>query len=136
MIGHPSRIEEVTADENPVDLFPCMNTLGIHVEARAQLYSLLTGGFLDDAMQLEPMMQQLTEDGPNIHLLDSSLTRQLADRDEDDIEELVGLWLECEPIEALELDGEDLSDFLFQLVHFCKTATQGDGLGVYLYSDG
>ena len=136
MIGHESGIKEIAADENPADLYPCMNTLGIHAEARAQLYSLVTGSFLDDAMQLEPLVRQLTEDGPNIHLLDTSLTRQLSDRDEDDIEELVSLWLECEPIEALELDGEDLSDFLFQFVHFCKTAIQGDGLGVYLYSDG
>ena len=136
MIGHESGIEEIAADENPADLYPCMNTLGIRAEARAQLYSLVTGSFLDDAMQLEPLVRQLTEDGPNIHLLDTSLTRQLSDRDEDDIEELVSLWLECEPIEALELDGEDLSDFLFQFVHFCKTAIQGDGLGVYLYSDG
>ncbi len=136
MIGSEDGIEELEADENPADVFPCMNTHGIHAEARAQLYTLVTRSFLDDAMLLEPLVRQLAEDGPNIHQLDSSLATLLANKDENDIEELVRHWLECEAIEELEVDSEDLSDFLFQLIHFCKTATQGEGLGVYLYTDG
>lgn len=136
MIGSEEGIKEMEADENPADLFPCMNTQGIHAEARALLYTLVTRSFLDDAMQLEPLVRQLSEEGPNIYLLDSSLAIQLAGKDENDIEELVNQWLECEPVEELDLDSEDLIDFLFQLVHFCKTAIQGEDLGVYLYSDG
>ena len=136
MISSEDGIEELEADENPADAFPCMNTHGIHAEARAQLYTLVTRSFLDDAMLLEPLVRQLAEDGPNIHQLDSSLATLLANKDENDIEELVRHWVECEVIEELELDSEDLSDFLFQLIHFCKTAIQGEGLGVYLYTDG
>ena len=136
MIGSEDGIEELEADENPADVFPCMNAHGIHAEARAQLYTLVTRLFLDDAMLLEPLVRQLAEDGPTIHQLDSSLATQLANKDENDIEELVSRWVECEAIEELELDSEDLSDFLFQLVHFCKTVTQGEGLGIYLYTDG
>ncbi len=136
MIGSEDGIEALEADENPADVFPCMNAQGIHAEARAQLYTLVNRSFLDDAMLLEPLVRQLAEDGPNIHQLDSSLTTQLANRDENDIEELISHWVECEAIEELGLDSEDLSDFLFQLIHFCKTATQGEGLGIYLYTDG
>lgn len=136
MIAARDAIEGLEADENPADLFPCMNNHGIHAEARAQLYTLVTGSFLDDALLLEPLVRQLAEDGPNIYQLESSLASQLADKDENDIEELVNLWIDCEPIEELELDNEDLIDFLFQLIHFCKTAIQGEDLGVYLYSDG
>ena len=136
MICSEDGVEALEADENPADAFPCMNAHGIHAEARAQLYTLVTRSFLDDAMLLEPLVRQLAEDGPNIYQLDSSLATQLAEKDENDIEELVSHWVGCEAIEELELDSEDLSDFLFQLVHFCKTTTQGEGLGVYLYSDG
>lgn len=136
MIGSEEGIEALEVDENPADVFPCMNAFGIHAEARAQLYTLVTRSFLDEATLLEPLVRQLSEDGPNIYRLDPSLTRQLANNDEKDIEELVTLWIECEPVEGLDLDSEDLLEFLFQLIHFCQTVIQGEGLGVYLYSDG
>ena len=133
LIGAYERIAELEADENPADVFPCMSAHSIHAEARAQLYTLVMHSFLDDAMQLEPLVRELTEDGPNIHQIQDSLVEQLSTKDEDDIEELVSHWIECEPIEALELDADDLNEFLFQLVHFCQTAYQGEDLGVYIY---
>ena len=87
-------------------------------------------------MLLEPVVRPLTDDGPFIHQLDSLLAEQLANKDENDIEEIINYWVECEAIEELELDSEDLSDFLFQLVHFCKTASQEEDLHVYLYAEG
>ena len=134
LIAAQDRIDELEADENPADVFPCMNSSGIHVEARAQLYALVTQVFLDDALELEPLVRELTEDGPNIHQLDQALVENLADKDEDDIEELVRYWVECEAIEELELDSDDLNEFLFQMVHFCKTASQSEGLGIYIYA--
>lgn len=136
MIGSADRIDELEPDENPVDVFPCMNSQGVHAEARAQLYTLVMHSFLDAAMELEPIIKPLTEDGPYIHELDPRLLEELASKDENDIEDLVVLWLECEPIEELGLDQEDLNEFLFQLVHFCQTAKQEEELSVYIYSDG
>ncbi len=136
MIGSRERIDELESDENPADVFPCMYAQGIHAEARAQLYTLVMQSFLNDAMELEPLIRPLGDAGPNIHQLEVSLMHKLASKDENDIEELVRHWIECEPVEALELDSEDLNDFLFQLVHFCQTARQGEELGVYIYSDG
>lgn len=136
MIGSGDRINELEWDENPAGVFPCMTDHGIHAEARAQLYTLITHSFLEDAMELEPLVRQLGDDGPSIRQLDMSLMNELAGKDENNIEELVDLWIECEPVEALELDREDLNEFLFQLVHFCQTARQDGGLGVYIYSDG
>lgn len=136
MLGSRDRIDELEADENPADVFPCMSVHSIHAEARAQLYTLVMHSFLDDAMELEPLIRPLGDEGPNIYQLEASLMDKLADKDEKDIEDLVTLWIECEPIEELELDSEDLSEFLFQLVHFCQTARQGEELGIYIYSDG
>jgi hypothetical protein len=133
LIGSPDRVFELEADENPADIFPCMSSFTVHAEARAQLYTLVTHTFLDDAMELEPLLRELTEDGPNIHQLKPSLVEQLASKDENDIEDLVDHWVQCEPIEELELDADDLNEFLFQLVHFCQTARQGEDLGVYVY---
>ena len=133
LIGAIERVDELEADENPADVFPCMSAFNIHAEARAQLYTLVTHTFLDDAMQLEPLIRELSEDGPNIHQLKPSLVELLSTKDEDEIEELVSHWIQCEPIEELELDADDLNEFLFQLVHFCQTAIQGEDLGVYIY---
>ena len=133
LIGAQERIDELEADENPADVFPCMSASSIHAEARAQLYTLVTHSFLDDASQLEPLIRELSEDGPNIHQLKPSLVAQLSTKDENDIEELVSHWIECEPIEKLELDADDLNEFLFQLVHFCQTVCQGEDLGLYIY---
>ena len=135
MIASRERIDELEPDENPADVFPCMNAMGIHTEARAQLYTVVMQCFLDVAMGFEPLIQSLGASGPNILQLELPLMDKLAGKDENDIEELVSHWIECEVVEELELDSEDLNDFLFQLVHFCQTAKQGD-LGVYIYSDG
>ena len=136
MIGSRERIDEIEPDENPADVFPCMNAMGIHTEARAQLYTVVMHCFLDEATGLEPLIRSLGVAGPNILQLELSLMNKLAGKDENDIEELVRHWIECEAVEELELDSEDLNDFLFQLVHFCQTAKQGEELGVYIYSDG
>jgi len=136
MLGSRERIDELESDENPADVFPCMNAMGIHFEARAQLYTVVMQCFLDEAIGLEPLIRSLGGAGPNILQLEPSLMDKLAGKDENDIEELVSHWVECEAIEDLELDSEDLNDFLFQLVHFCQTARQDGELGVYIYSDG
>ncbi len=136
MIGSSERIVELEIDENPVDVFPCMNSFGIHEEARAQLYTIVMDLFLDDAMELEPVVRPMTEDGPFIHQMDNDLVETLASKNEDDIEALVAHWVDCVAVEELALDSEDLSDFLFQLVHFCQTARQDEELGVYIYADG
>jgi hypothetical protein len=135
MIALRERIDELEPDENPADVFPCMNAMGIHTEARAQLYTVVMQCFLDEAVGFEPIIHSLGASGPNILQLEPPLMDKLAGKDENDIEELVSHWIECEAVEELELDTEDLNDFLFQLVHFCQTAKQGD-LGVYIYSDG
>jgi hypothetical protein len=135
MIALRERIDELEPDENPADVFPCMNAMGIHTEARAQLYTVVMQCFLDEAMGFEPIIHSLGMSGPNILQLELPLMDKLAGKDENDIEELVSHWIECEAVEELELDSEDLNDFLFQLVHFCQTAKQGE-LGVYIYSDG
>ena len=135
MIALRERIDELEPDENPADVFPCMNAMGIHIEARAQLYTVVMQCFLDEAMGFESLIHSLGMSGPNILQLELPLMDKLAGKDENDIEELVSHWIECEAVEELELDSEDLNDFLFQLVHFCQTAKQGE-LGVYIYSDG
>ena len=135
MIALRERIDELEPDENPANVFPCMNAMGIHSEARAQLYMVVMQCFLDEAIGFEPLIHSLGASGPNILQLELPLMDKLAGKDENDIEELVSHWIECEAVEELELDSEDLNDFLFQLVHFCQTAKQGD-LGVYIYSDG
>ncbi len=136
LIGSPRAIEELDVEENPVDVFPCMNAGSIHTEARALLYCAVTGSFLDDALDLECLVRHLGDEGPVIYGLEESAVHALAALDEDDIEEVVLSWQTSEPLEALAIDSSDLTDFVFQFVHFCQTALQGDDLGIYFYMDG
>ena len=113
-----------------------MSTQGLHRDARAQLYSLVTNSFLDDAWALEVLAHSVTEDGPYFYKLDDSLVMRLAELDEDDIGHYAELWLECEDLESLDPEVTDLYEFLYQLVHFCRTADADDELGIYVFSDG
>ncbi len=135
-IGTLERVNDLEIDENPADVFPCMSNQGIHIDARAQLYTLVTNLFLADALEYEPLVRQLSEEGPNIYQLDDKVRHSLGVKNEQDIEELAELWLEFEDVEALEKDKDDLIEFLYQFVHFCQTAGQDEELGIYIYADG
>lgn len=121
-------------DENPANEFPCMSSQQFHRDARAQLYALVMGEFLHEALGLEVLDQTLSEEGPYIYRLDTDTQNALAYLDEDGIESVANSWQQCEEIEQLDLTENDLHDFLFQFVHFCQTASNDD-LGVYFHSD-
>ncbi len=133
-VGAASSVADMEPDESPANQFPCMSSQQFHRDARAQLYALVTGQFLDEAMGSEVLDQTLTPDGPYIYYLDSRTLQSLAHLDEDGVESLAQAWMQCEEIEQLDLSENDLHEFLFQYVHFCQTASNDD-LGVYIYSD-
>lgn len=128
-------IDEMELDENPADAFPVMSTLSFHREARAQLYSLITGDFLDDAIGLEVLYREMTDDGPFIYKLDRQLQERMSHLDEDEVAELSGHWLACEELESMDVGESDLYEFMYQYAHFCYTATNADDLDVFIYSD-
>jgi hypothetical protein len=133
-IGHQEDVAELEVDENPASSFVCMSSQQFHRDARAQLYALVCGGFLADALEMELLDRELADEGPYLYRLEETLMGKLADLEEDQVEDFANLWTECEEIEALDLDANDLLDFIFLLVHFCQTACNDD-LGVYIYSD-
>ncbi|MFT6753632.1 MAG: hypothetical protein ACI9VI_002868 [Candidatus Azotimanducaceae bacterium] len=133
-VASEDSVESMEADENPSESYPCMSSQQFHRDARAQLYALVTGEFLHEASEMEMLDQALSEEGPYIYKLSMPLVTNLARLEEDPIEEISLSWMECEEIEALDLDANDLHDFMFQLVHFAQIAFNDD-LCVYIYSD-
>ncbi|MFT7686530.1 MAG: hypothetical protein ACI9FB_001875 [Candidatus Azotimanducaceae bacterium] len=133
-VASEDSVVTMEADENPSDSYPCMSSQQFHRDARAQLYALVTGEFLHEASEMEFLDQAMSDDGPYIYKLSSVLLTNLARLEEDNIEEISLSWMQCEEIEALDLDANDLHDFMFQLVHFSQIAFNDD-LSVYIYSD-
>jgi len=133
-VGSPESVAEMEADENPANEFPCMSSQQFHRDARAQLYALVTGCFLDEAIDLEELDQTLDLDGPFIYRLNPKTQNSLAELEEGQVEEFAQLWMNCAEIEQLDLSENDLQEFMFLLIHFCQIATNDD-LGVYIYSD-
>jgi hypothetical protein len=133
-IGDPEDVAELEPDENPANGFPCMSSQQFHRDARAQLYALVCGGFVADALEMELLDREISDEGPYLYRLENTLMETLANLEEDQVESFAALWLECEEIEAMNLETNDLFDFMFLLVHFCRTACSDD-LGVYIYSD-
>ncbi len=134
VIGTSERIEEFEADENPADTFPCLFAGDIDAEARAHLYAILTRSFLDEAEQMEFYVRSLAEDGPYVYQLENTLIKELSYFPEDDIEQLASVWIESDT--DLSLSVSELSDFAYQLVHFCQTVINEDDLHLYIISDG
>lgn len=133
-VGAADSVASMEADENPANEFPCMSSQQFHRDARAQLYALVCGCFLDEAIDLEILDQTLQPDGPFIYLLDPKTQLALAELEEGQVEELSQLWMSCGEIEQLDLAENDLQEFMFLLIHFCQIAVNDD-LGVYIYSD-
>lgn len=136
LIGSDERVEEFEPDEELADSFPCMSTQPFDREARAQLYSLVTHTFLDDAWAFEQLFRAMTDEGPYFYKLDEDLVARLSGLDEDDIGDIAEDWLECEELESVDPEVTDLYEYLYQLVHLCRTAGADDDLGVFVFTDG
>lgn len=134
-VASSDSVQELEIDENPAESYPCMSSQQFHREARGQLYSLVTGAFLDEALDMEILFHSLTDEGPFIYQLAPTTREQLARLDEDGIGEVAEQWLECEELEHLDHDVNDLYDFIYQLAHFCHVATAGEDLDLFIYSD-
>ena len=78
-IGHADDVAELEPDENPADAFTCMSSLQFHRDARAQLYALVTGSFVFDAMDMEILDREISVDGPYLYRLDEGLMGRLSD---------------------------------------------------------
>ena len=134
-VAEPEQIDDLELDENPADHYPVMSSQEFHRDARAQLYALVTGTFFDEASELEILRRSLTDDGPYIYQLEASTQRSFSRLDEDTLGEFAERWAETEEIELLDRDVNDLYDFLYQFAHLCHVATQGEDLGLFIYSD-
>ncbi len=133
-VGAIELVQEMEPDDSPADNFPCMASPFFR-DARAQLYALLTGCFFDDALALEELCHQLTEDGPFIYQLDPGMQDQLSRLEEDDIIQIASQWQACEEVESLDMETSDIAEFLFQFVHFCYTANADEELAVFFFGD-
>lgn len=134
-IGDRQLVREPDDDFVAEDL-PSLPCAVIHQGARAQMYSLVTGAFLEDALQMEELILLEGDDGPVVYELDTALVAQLADKQEDDIETLVSQWQETQEVELLNAQETDLADFLFSLIHLCQVVLNEEGMGVFVLSDG
>lgn len=112
-------------------LFTCLPLLRIDAEVRAQLYLLMGHSSLNDAYAAEKLLFQNEDSGQSLAELSSSLVMQLAETAEDDLDELTVNWAESQAAEALDLETEELQDFLFALIELCRTAVNEDA-AVYL----
>jgi len=133
-IASVDAVASLESDDNPAEEFPCMSSQQFHKEARAQLYVLVLNTFLDEAINLEQLYRTISYDGPFIYQLTPELIEALARLEEDQIGDVALTWLECEEIEQLGLDTNDLHEFMFQFVHFCQIAVN-DNLSIFIYSD-
>lgn len=129
----PDELWEMDLEGPPSESFVCMLGQGIHIDARAQLYSLITGDFLDDALKLEEPIDDLSSSTSWITKLPETLVEKISTFEEEDILEVLEHWQQCEEIETLGLDKDDLLEYLFALVSLCQNAVQ-EGACVYTYT--
>ncbi|HJN49679.1 MAG: hypothetical protein QGI68_07740 [Pseudomonadales bacterium] len=133
-IADEDELSKLQPDDNPKDSFTCMNGLGIDLEMRAQLYSLINGEFLDDCLLLEEPLQTSSDEGPWITRLPRELTQQIADLADEQLTEVVDNWRECSDVEAADLGQDDLSEYLYILTNLCQNTMQEAGLHIYTYT--
>lgn len=128
-----SDLFDLEPGESPRDSFVCMHGLGIHIDARAQLYSIVTGKFLQDALEMEEPVDDLGTDATWIGRLPGELVELLSELDEQAIAESVGHWMACEEMESLQISKDDLLEYVYSLVNLCQNALQEDAC-VYTYT--
>jgi len=122
----PLELLNLSPGESPRNAFACMHGRGIDGPARAQLYSIVSGSFLQDALEMEISVDELSTDSSWINGLTDELVDCLGQLDESAISETVAHWQQCEEIETLDVTQDDLLEYLFALVNLCQNALQED----------
>ena len=122
-------------DEFIAEGLPSLPCGGISRDARAQLYSLVTGTFLEDALQMELLIIASDGKSPFVYELDELVVDSFTRKEEDDLDALVAQWRFTQDIEKLNVENNDISEFAFTLAHLCRTSRSETDLGVFLLSD-
>ncbi len=136
ILGRGEDLSHLTTEDSPADMGPHLTMGPIHKQARYQLYALLLGCFSEEAEAYEYLYHQLNEDGPYILTIDRLITDKLAAFEEDEVEQITVHWLGSAPMEALEVDSEDVLSFVFELVHLCKLRAQTEQLDLFICHEG
>ena len=134
VLGSEERVVEFEPDENPADSFVTLHCGPVDIESRAQLYALTMGLLFDDAMGVEILERQVTEEGPFFYELEAAAIDTIADLEEEEIEQIAITWGQTETMESLNLEDQDLVEFLFNLVNLCQATN--DEIGLYIISEG
>lgn len=119
--------------QSPGESFVCTPGMGIHADARAQLYSIVTGEFLQDTMAMEELVDDLATEATWVSRLPDELVARLGALDEQTATDAVKHWMFCEEIEHLQISEDDLLEYLFALINLCENALQEDAC-VYTYT--
>jgi hypothetical protein len=136
ILGPRSELESLSIDDSPEDAGYCLSAGPIDRESRAVLYAQLSGLFIDDALVHEQYDHAIGDEGPYLFGLSDEMRDLIADIDDDQNDVIVGDWLMAEPMTRHELELVDLSQFLFDLSHFCQLSRQSPEIGVFILSEG
>lgn len=122
--------------ESPSDGLPSLQCYEISLDARVQLYSLLTSRPLDECYENEILLPISEAANSTYYQLDTNLVDQLSQLDEGSADLIMEDWLATKDLEEAKIDRADPTDFLLNLIHFCKIASHDKELGIFLYSEG
>ncbi len=114
-VAGPADLASLRPEDDPTELFSCYRMGSIDSPARMQLYSLLTGSFLDDCLAFEQPERELEDLGFDICCLSEEVTTRLAELDEQELKLIRDEWMVCEEIESSPIDEDELLEFLFLL---------------------
>ena len=134
-IAVPSLVKDFAEGAVAEDL-PSMHCYGISLDARAQLYSLLTSRPLDVSYEMEIPLPMSEGIGSAYYQLDTNLVYQFSQLDEGSADLIMEDWLATKDLEEIKSDTTDPTDFLLTLIHFCHIASQERDLGIFLFSEG
>ena len=136
ILGRGQDLLLLSAEDSPAEMGPYLSAGPIHKVARYQLYALLLGCFSEEAEAFEYLHHQLDTDGPYILLIDRLITDKLAAFEENEVEQITEYWLACAPMEALDVESDEVLSFVFELVHLCKLRAQTEQLDMFVYHEG
>ncbi|MAI54406.1 MAG: hypothetical protein CBC55_08455 [Gammaproteobacteria bacterium TMED95] len=136
LLGQADDLATLTPEDSPDTVALCLQTGPLDQEARLPLYALMHGLVLDDAKSFEYLDRALSEEGPYLMGVDDRFPDLLAGLEESELEATVDHWHACAAVEALAIDKDDLTKFLFELANLCKIRDQNPELDLYLFCEG
>jgi hypothetical protein len=132
-IASETDLIKLTVFDSPLDFFPGIDASGINKVKIAMLSNIVGNVKFDEALNEQPLIKTISEQGPWISRIPDRLRDMLASLANQDLQKVAVKWGKTKEFAADGWKHKDIAMLLEKLAHLARQA-QPDGKSLFLWT--